>query len=219
MLNKIDNVSAGSEYGKTGRPSGYIGNFASAYTHHVDYHDSVNISPALQFLNQVQWRLKEFKHVANEKLYLSFIASEVEFQTSVDLINIDQLKYLNYHTIKEFKLSNESKTILSDFSAKISEVRYDNEPVLINFSALNVFFQRVLELRINRELTRSDKFIFDELVDGLTTGLKTEFIQLNNQIFIFINKLVGIKINSKEKAESDFNESLIIKNLKISDAK
>ena len=219
MLNKIDNVSAGSEYGKTGRSTGYIGNFASAYTHRVDYHDSVNISPALQFLNQVRWRLKEFKHVANEKLYLSFIVSDVEFQTTVDLINIDQLKYLNYHSIKEFKLIDEPKKILSDYSVKITEVHYDNEPVLINFSALNVFFQRVLELRINRELTVSDKFILDELVNGLTTGLKTEFIQLNNQIFIFINKLVGIKIFSKEKADSEFNESLIIKSINISDAK
>ncbi len=219
MLNKIDNISAGSEYGKTSRSAGYIGNFASAYTHRVDNHDSVNISPALQFLNQVHWRLKEFKHVENEKLFLSFIVSDVEFQTSVDLINFEQLKYLNYHTIKNFKISTEPKSILFDYSAKIYEVRYDNEPELINFSALNVFFQRVFDLRINRELTRNDKFILDDLVNGLTTGLKTEFVQLNNQIFIFVNKLVGIKIHTKEKTDSNFNESLIIKSIKITDAK
>ncbi len=219
MLNKIDNISAGSEYGKTGRPTGYVGNFASAYTHRVDYHDSVNISPALKFLNQVRWRLKEFKHVENEKILLSFIISDVEFRTSVDLINIEQLKYLNYHTIKDFALTSEHKIISSDYSAKIIEVNYDNEPELINFSALNVFFQRVLEMRINRELTRNDKFILDELVNGLTTGLKAEFIQLNSQILIFVNKLIGIKIHSKAKADSDFNETLIIKSVKISDAK
>ncbi len=219
MLNKIDNISAGSEYGKAGKSPGYIGNFASAYTHRVDYHDSVNISPALQFLNQVHWRLKEFKHVANEKLLLCFLVSDIEFQTTIDLINLDQLKFLNYHLIKEFNSNDESKKIISDLSVKISDIHYDKEPMLINFSALNVFLQKILELRINRELTRSDKFVFDDLVKGLTTGMKTEFFQLNNQIFIFVDKLVGIKINIKEKGDSDFNETIIFKSIKVSDAK
>ncbi len=218
MLNKIDNISAGSEYSKSARPSGFGINAASAYNRRADIHDSVNISPALQFLNQVNWRLKEFKHSANEKLFLDFIVSSIEFRTTIDLVNINLLGSLDYNLIKEGSPAVSTSKIYSDLSSAIGEINYDTVPVLINFSALNVFFGRVFDMHIYRELTRSDSYIFEELLNGIGNGIRNEFDQLNSQVFIFLDKLINIKKESRSSGEADFDKVITIKSVKVINA-
>lgn len=218
MLNKIDNISPGSEYSKASRPSGFAGGIASAYVRQSYVHDSVDISPALQFLNVVRWRLKAFKHVAKEKLFLDFILSDIEFQTTIDLVSIERADELNYHIIKEGNESNFNNKIISDLSVKIENIQYDNEPVLKNLSALNVFFQRVFIQRIYRELTPNDKYIIDEMVSGISTGMKDEFEYLNNQLFIFLEKLEGIKIDKRDRRSVDFADALTFKSIRLINA-
>lgn len=215
MLNKIDNISPGSEYSKASRPSGFTGNLASAYVRQSYVHDSVNISPALQFLNLVRWRLKEFKHIAKEKLFLDFMLSDIEFQTTIDLVTIERANDLSYHIIKEGNETNYNSKIISDMLVKIENIQYDKEPELINLSALNVFFQRVFNQRIYRELTQSDKYIIDELVNGISTGMKDEFEYLNNQLFIFLEKLEGIRVDKKDRKEINQNEIITVNSIRL----
>jgi DNA primase large subunit len=208
MLNKIDNISPGSEYSKASRPSGSSGSLASAYVRQSYVHDSVNISPALQFLNQVRWRLKEFKHVAKEKLFLDFILSDIEFQTTIDLDSIERADYLSYHITKQGNETNLNSKIISDLSVKIENIHYDEGALLLNLSALNVFYQRIFKQRIYRELTQNDKYVIDELVNGISAGMQDEFEHLNNQLFIFLDKLEGIRVD--KKGRKDFNQTEIV---------
>ena len=218
MLNKIDNISAGSEYSKSSRPAGFSINAASAYNRRSDIHDSANISPALQFLNQVNWKLKELKHSANEKLFLDFIVSSIEFRTTINLININLLTELDYNLIKEENGAGSFPKIYSELSTAIGEINFNTEPVLINFSALNVFFRRVINAGINRELTRGDSYIIEELLDGITNGMKNEFHQLNNQVFIFLDKLINVKKESRYVKEFDLEKAITIKSIKVINA-
>ena len=215
MLNKIDNISPGSEYSKASRPAGFTGGIATAYVHQSYIHDSANISPALQFLNLVRWRLKEFKHIAKEKLFLDFILSDIEFQTTIDLVSIERADDQNYHIIKEGNESNYNSKIISDISVKIENIQYDKEPVLMNLSATNVFFQRMFNQRIYRELTPNDKYIIDELVSGISTGMKEEFECLNNLLFIFLEKLEGIRVDKNNRKLADPNDILTIKSIRL----
>ena len=219
MLNKINNISAGSEYSKSSRQAAFNGSIAAGYSRRADMYDSVDISPALQFLNNVKWRLKEFKHSANEKLFLDFIISDIEFQTTLDLVNITSLTELNYNLIKNENSEIQSGKIFTDLASKLGEIRYDKQPELINFSATNVFFSRVLDLRIYRELNSADAYVINELVRGITNGIKNEFDLLNNQIFIFLDKLINVKVESHNKAMADFNEAITIKSIKVLNAK
>jgi hypothetical protein len=207
MLNKIDNISPGSEYSKASRPVGSSGSLASAYVRQSYVHDSVNISPALQYLNQVRWRLKEFKHVAKEKLFLDFILSDIEFQTTIDLDIVERADYLSYHITKLGNETNLNNKIISDLSVKIENIQYD-DALLLNLSALNVFYQRIFNQRIYRELTQNDKYVIDELVNGISDGMQDEFEHLNNQLFIFLEKLEGIRID--KKGRKDFNQTDIV---------
>ena len=63
MLDKISNISAGSEYGRSANTGSFNGLIGGAYNKKIGSHDSVNISPALKLLNQVNWKLKDFKHI------------------------------------------------------------------------------------------------------------------------------------------------------------
>ena len=218
MLNKIDNISAGSEYSKSTKPAGFGINAASAYNRRADVHDSVNISPALQFLNQVNWRLKEFKRIANEKLILNFIISNIEFRTTIDLENINLLNMLDFNLIKEENAAGSFPKIYIDLSSVIGEINYNSEPALINFSSMNVFFRRVVDLETKRELNRSDSYIFEELVNGISNGINNEFEQLNNQIFIFLDKLLKIKKENRHVKELEFNKAITIKSIKVVNA-
>jgi hypothetical protein len=215
MLNKIDNISPGSEFSKASRPIGFSGNFATAYVRQSYIHDSVNISPALQFLNLVRWKLKEFKHIAKEKLFLDFILSDIEFQTTIDLVGIERADDLNYHIIKEGSQSDYNNKIVSDFSIKIENIRYDNEQELINLSALNVFFQRIFGQRNYNELTENDQFILNELLRGISAGIEEEFEYLNNQLFVFLEKLEGIRRDKIVLRELNQSKIVSIKSIRL----
>lgn len=218
MLNKIDNISPGSEYSKANRPSGFSGGLAAAYVRQSYIHDSANISPALQFLNLISWRLKEFKHIAKEKLFLDFILSDIEFQTTIDLVTIETADNINYHVLKDGNQSNFNSHIFSDLSVKIENINYDKEPELMNLSALNVFFQRIFNQRIYRELTQADKYIIDEFINGISAGIREEFNYLNHHLFIFLDKLEGIRLDKRERKYTNPGEVVTVKSIRLINA-
>ncbi len=215
MLEKINNISAGSDFTKAVRSSNIGSVLSSAYTRKVDAHDSVDISPAFKFLNSVNWKLKEFKHIVNEKLYLAFILSGVEFRTVIDLVNFEKLSLLNYTVLKETKKGKSAFRMTTDLSVRIERPDYEAGPVLINFSALNVFFQRAFGLNMFREITREEKYLFDDLLQGISFGIKEEFLRLNNHILIFMDKLTGLKVSRQEVPTKDYGETVVIKKFKV----
>ncbi len=217
MLDKISNISSGSEYGKSVKTSSFNNFLGAVYNKKVDAHDSVNISPALQYLNLVNWKLKEFKHVENEKIYLDFIVSDIEFQTTIELPNLSGLSKLDYRVVKEKKGNNwRSKTFI-ELVSKLDKIQYDETPSLINFSALNILLQRIFDLNIFRELTAEDKYIIEELLADIKYGIKNEFESMNGFLFTFIDKLTGLKIIRNE-LQSDKTDPIIIKKIKVLNA-
>jgi len=215
MLEKINNISTKSDYSHGGHGSNFGTFLGSAYTRKVVQHDSADISPAFKFLNSVRWKLKEFRYITGEKLFLGFILSDIEFNTVIDLLNFEGINVLNYNVIKEIKEGNPNKKIIADLSVKVENINYFEEPVLINFSALNIFFQRVFNLDINREISREEKYFFDELLEGIFYGIQEEFILLNSHILIFLDKLSGQRITKREDSKKDYGETLVIKKFRV----
>jgi hypothetical protein len=215
MLEKINNISTKSDYSKAVRTSNFGAILGSTYTRKVDSHDSVDISPAFKFMNSVNWKLKEFKHVVDEKLLLGFILSEIEFHTTIDLVNLEKISLINYSVIKENKKDNPSRKIITDLSVKVNRINYSQDPVLINFSSLNVFFQRIFNLNIYREISREEKYFFDDLLEGIFFGIQEEFIHLNSHVLIFLDKLTGQRVGKKESSQKDYGETVVIKKFKV----
>ncbi len=215
MLDKINNISAGSDFTKAVHTSSFGSILSSSYTHKVDAHDFADISPAFKFLNSINWKLKEFKHVENEKLFLGFIISDIEFHTAISLVNFEKIDMLGFNISKENKEGNKSAKIITDLSVKVDGINYNREPSLINFSAFNVFFQRIFDLNVYREITREDKYLMDMLLEGIFFGIKEEFHHLNNLIFIFVDKLTGQRVSKKENKRDNYGESVVFKKFKV----
>lgn len=215
MLEKINSISTKSDYSQAVRTSNFGTILSSSYTRKVDPHDSVDISPAFKFLNSVNWKLIEFKHLVDEKLFLGFILSSIEFHMVIDLVNFQKINSFNYKVIKENKRDNPHKKIITDLSVKVSQINYSAEPVLINFSALNVFFQRAFGLNIFREISREEKYFFDDLLDGVFNGIREEFMSLNSHVLIFLDKLTGQRIGKKEVSPKEYGEIVVIKKFKV----
>ncbi len=215
MLDKINNISAGSNFKNAARTTSFGSVLSTAYTRKADAHDFADISPAFKFLNSVNWKLKEFKHIENEKLLMGFILSDIEFHTAISLVNFEKIGMLGFNILKESKKDNEHKKIITELSVKVERIDYNAEPLLINFSAFNVFFQRVFELNVYREITREEKYFMDMLLEGIFFGINEEFRNLNNLIFIFLDKLTGQRLNNKNFKKESYGEPVVLKKIKV----
>ncbi len=217
MLDKISNISAGSEFSRSVKTGSFNGLIGATYNKKINSHDSVNISPALKFLNQVNWRLKDFKHIVNEKLSLTFLVSDIEFQTTLNLVNLQNIVSVEYRIIKERRGKNWNSNTYLDLISVLDKIQYDEEPFLINFSALNVLFQRIFDINVFNEITQKDKFLIQDLLKDIMFGINEEFNSLNSFLFTFVDKLTGVKIVKREEVNDDA-ESIIIQKIKVLNA-
>ncbi|MHB1687358.1 MAG: hypothetical protein ACYCVH_08285 [Ignavibacteriaceae bacterium] len=216
MLNKIDNISAGSDYNKASKTAN-SGNLLNInFARRLDLHDKVDFSPSLKFVNQINWKLKEFKHIVNDKLFLDFVVSNIEFKTTIDLANFNKLEILNYLVIKEVDKDNVRKKIIADISSYIGKINYNQDPLLIKFLSLNLFFRRVEESNLSGDITVRDKFVLENFVNDIINGIMKEFDLLNNQIFIFLDKLANLKLSVAEKDKNNPGDLLVIKKISVS---
>ncbi len=217
ILDKIDKINTGRDYSKSTRNKIYGAGFQSKYKPALDRHDSVDISPAFKYLIQVNWRLKNFKYDADEKLFIDFIVSGIEFKLTVDLMNFDKLSSFNYRLLREDASGERKHKIAADVTSKIEWINYDRDPELINFSAVNIFFNRIFSQNIFNDLNREDKYFLDSLVEGIVHGIREEFAQLNNQVLIFFDRLTGKKIPNNISTINDDLEPVLINKIKIID--
>ncbi len=217
MLDKINKINSGSDFSKSTGPKVYRSGIHSKNKPEIDYHDSVDISPAFKYIINVNWRLKNFKYDKDEKLLIDFIVSGIEFQLSVDLMNYKNLSSFNYRLYKVVVKGTENYKIVADVNSKIESINYEHDSELLNFSALNIFFNRIFEQNIYVGLIKDDKYFFDDLLEGIFQGIKEEFKQLNNQVLVFFNRLTGKKILNNISTNQDYLEPILIKKIKIID--
>ncbi|HED08913.1 MAG TPA: hypothetical protein ENI57_12395 [Ignavibacteria bacterium] len=217
MVDKINKINTGSDFSKSRGPKIYRAGIHSKYKPAFDRHDSVDISPAFKYLIHVHWRLKNFKYDTDEKLFIDFIVSGIEFQLTVDLMNFNKLSSFNYRLYKEIVNGTKKCKIACDVTSKIEWINYDHNSELINFSALNIFFNRIFDQNIYNGLTNDDQYFIDDLVDGIIQGIKNEFVQLNNQVLIFFDRLTGKRIPNNLLTIEDNLEPILINKIKIID--
>jgi len=54
----------------------------------------------------------------------------------------------------------------------------------MKLNALNIFFSHIFEQNIYNVLTKNDKCLIDDLVDGIIQSIRDEFVQLNIKLFL-----------------------------------
>ena len=201
MLNKIINISAGSDFKKS-NGSGNQNKFLRRNPYSsFQFHDSIIFSPALQYLTNIQWRLKEISHLSKGKLAISFITSDIEFQTVVDLPNIDSLKTLDYKVIKENSQADDDDPMLVEVEVRIEGINEEVLPQAVTLDKLENLFKRLFAFKIENQLNKTNSVMLTELIGDLLEDLKKEFDHVNNHLFNFIEKLTESKISANIRTD------------------
>ncbi len=201
MLNKIINISAGSDFKKSNGNAGQNKFLRRNAYSSFQFHDSIVFSPALQYLTNIKWRLKEISHMSKGKLAISFIADDIEFQTVVDLPNIESMKTIDYKVIKENAKDKSVNPMLIEVEVRIEGISDDNLPHAVNLQTLEKLFNRIFALKIENQLTRTNSIMLTDLIADFLEELKFEFDQVNNHLFNFIEKLTESKISAGDKID------------------
>jgi len=194
MLGKIINISTNPDLRQPRKSHGFGKFFAGGYSHSTDVHDSVTLSPALLYLNEIKWQLKVINHSSNEKLMVVFIAAGLEFSTTIDMLDISYIDRLNYDVLKEREHNGEKTKALAHFSAKVNYHGFDEFENVIEFKGFKIFFDRLFLLDMDCELNASESKAIDNLLDGINDRICDEFDYINSGILTFIEKLKGIKL-------------------------
>lgn len=217
MLGRIINISTNPDFKQARKSAGFGKYLNGTYVHHSGAHDSVTLSPAVSFLNENKWLLKDIHQHPNDKMMLVLLIAGLEFSTTVDLLNINYLESLDYDVLKERHFNGEITKALTRFSVKVESLQFEEFENIIAFKGLNNLFERLFLLDLNCELDASESKIINNLLEGLQKEIRGEFDYVNSGILTFIEKLKGIKVPHKYSPEEDGDNITLLK-IKTSNA-
>lgn len=207
MLNRISNITAGSDFKSAAKQSKSMKYGRTPIYHIYDGHDSIDISPAYNFLVKHNWKIKEL-NIEDEKVYIHFILSGFDFSATIPLRQINQLADIEYTVSKEKEINGVLNKVSADFLVNLSKIDYNESEYQFGLNKLDDFFNRLIAIKDEVDLTSLDRLVIDRLLEGLTRGIQEEFDSVNNGLFIFIEKYFNIKISGwSSKA---FNNGFII---------
>lgn len=210
MLNRIINIAAGFDFkGAAKQPKNL--KYGKGHIYHMyDGHDSINISPAYNFLMKHNWKILDL-NVEDEKLFIGFIVSGFEFNTVIHLKQINQLTDIEYNVAKEKEIDGVKFKMSVDLIVNLSRINYDEVSQRFDMTNLESFFNRLVFLKLKGELTSADRKAIDGLLEGLAVGMQNEFDSINNGLFIFIEKYFSYKISSPAGRAVTSNSVFVMK--------
>ena len=158
-----------------------------------DQYDSMQRSEALEYLYQLNWRIKSINFLSENKLAVTIDANEIEFRTVFDLTEhvLNEIEYSVGMVKKDDPLLKKLTTALSislSSDYKFSP-NYENE-----LGALKVLFKRLFDLNIASELTSDDSTILSHILDDISPEVYTELFRVSHGLIVFIYKLTGTKL-------------------------
>ena len=217
MLEKIIHIAPGSEFRNSTKSPELLKYIKGDRSNIFNINDSVNFSPAIQFLTRIEWQLKELSKTANEKLLITFCISELEFRVVIDLSILNKLTFITYEIQRDSSKSGDARTLIV-LTSILNEILYDENNVFLELVALNRLFDRFEQLNINNELNGSDTETMSYLTENLSIQLQTEFEYINKFLFVFIEKLTDKKINAGIKNNTSNELMIILEKMKLINA-
>lgn len=217
MLEKIIHIAPGSEFRNSTKSPELLRYIKGDKSHIFNINDSVNFSPAIQFLTRIEWQLKELSKTINENLIVSFCIAELEFRVVIDLSILNKLSFITYEIQRSRSESGNEKTLIV-LTSILGDILYDEPTVFLQLNALNKLFDRFEKLNITDELNGSDIETMSYLVEDLSIQLQTEFEYINKFLLVFIEKLTDRKINDGIQNNISHELMIILEKMKLINA-
>ncbi|MCX6169952.1 MAG: hypothetical protein NTX65_11460 [Ignavibacteriales bacterium] len=213
MLEKIVNISAGSDYKQSSKPGkqSAVSNYINSY--HAVSNDSISLSPATAFLSGIGWKLKKIQN-EKEKLHIVFSFDDFDFSTVINPAEIIQIPRIEY----EIKYSISSYTGVVNMTIKVaSPLNLEGSESLqikLHLNELNKFFGSIISTFGFRSDVSSNTYEVQKYFLEMESALQMEFNYLNKGLINFLEKYLSCKINLKND-ESNTRHMLELKLLQI----
>lgn len=198
MLEKIVNISAGSDYKQSSKP----GARSKASRYLSEYHqvgnDSISLSPATAFLSVIGWKLKKIQ-IDKEKIHIGFSFDNLDFSTVINPGELFQLQRIDYL----IKYSLDSFTGMVEVNLKISSPLVSENSksiqVKLHLTELKKFFNSIILSSGHKPLVSSDSYEVQNIFSEMEHLLQSEFHYINKSLIGFLEKFLSIKINTKHE--------------------
>lgn len=198
MLEKIVNISAGSDYKQSSKPGkqSSVSNYISNY--HAVSNDSISLSPATSFLSGIGWKLKKFQN-EKEKLRIVFSFDDFDFSTAIIPGEIIQLQRIDY----EIKYSLNSYTGIANMNIEVSSpLNFEGSEsiqVKLHLPELKIFFGSIISSFGFKTDVSSSTYEVQRYFLEMENVLQREFNYINKGLINFLEKYLSLKISLKHE--------------------
>jgi hypothetical protein len=202
MLERIINITPGSDYKQSSRPSSRQ---ANAYRHLSSFttpsNDSFLISPATAFLASINWKLKKVVR-ENEKLTISFSFDEFEFSTSFFVMEISQNHKIEYDIKHIYESFLGAYDVNAKIMAPISVHKIENIQMKAHLISLSDFVKSVVNPGVSLNVNWAENSDVQKIFAHMERPLKSDFDYINSCLLNFLEKFLSIKLNIHNENEN-----------------
>ncbi len=192
MLNRIRNIEPGSDYRKAGKFKGF-GDSDKIIGHtQFSISDSKDLSPALEFLSKINWKLINLKFESKKNISLTLKFANYEISTVIDLLELSNLENFVYDISTQSFFDGKSRAYLAKFKSNITHAAGITDLSNADLTSLDTLFERYRSLRFDTELKQSDKLFINNLLTDIQKELEELFDYINKIFLTFISKLTQL---------------------------
>ncbi len=213
MLEKISNISTKTSFKNKKRTKNFQEYFQKSYIEKPSGKDAIILSPAVLFLNKINWQLKEITFPSEEKIHLNFSIQEFEFNTEIDFLDFYNTNRQLFKIIKTgTPPANRDKTFIG-LSIKKEILEIFDKLHFTDINGIRMLLERVGNLHIDGEIGKNDTFVLDNLMEGIEEQINEDFKDIMNSIYTFIDKLNKFNLINGYEFESDDSPHIIIEKI------
>ncbi|MCX6151069.1 MAG: hypothetical protein NTX22_11125 [Ignavibacteriales bacterium] len=214
MLEKITNINPDSNYKGEKKSGNFLPAFSKANKHFDLGNDAIHISPAMHFVLEKGWHLRELKEFSGRKIFVSFIFVDFEIQSEIDFDKLLLSKKIVYKIIKTKELNGSRRKLMLvlNFNLNKSFEIIDDQNLLFNLRELEILFDRISQLDIKSELNCFDTSAIRNLMDDIYKGLTFEFNYITTNLLLFFERVT--KLNCRFiKQEEEISDVIKIEKI------
>jgi len=195
MLDKIKNLNLNLSSPKPETYGALFNKKKQGKNYKQSNSDSLSRSDALQFLSEKNWQILEIFFPSEKKISVSFLVSEIEFNTLIDFNELNKISEISYKISSEKEINNERKRLTAFISTSIWENNQSDQIINNELKGLKLLLKRLFDLNVSNILSAEDSTVLNNIFDDINEAVDSNLNYINNCLFEFISKLTGAKIN------------------------
>jgi len=215
MLDKILNITPGSDFNQSHLKKGKTKLLFHRISGYSETHDSLSYSPAWRYIAQLNWRINAVKLLKDNKLYISFEVAETEFNTLLNLDDINCSGTYVYEITRRKRSGDSENAVLIMLEKKTYNINDVN--VIYELKNLNRLFERVWNLDLRQEIS-DEEMSLNTLLEDIADDISEELNFITVSLIGFIEKLLNKTFSHAFVQGSGPVKEINIKKIKSLDA-